>query len=436
MSATKQTTLLGTVLFFLMAIPAVQQAAENSRSRSNLNALQNRIALLEKKPRVLPQNKNAIPPSRASAKTVGDILKAQGSDLEAVSFLEQFSTAMMSQDVLEITRLLLPIMALEGEQSAQFLEEVAACDGHAFIKPTALNIIGQLAPSEDPGQTLERMMALNLKPSQYSRKLRQWATEDPEAALTWFVENRSSETLLGKGGASDPIKTLFADLLSGVAEKDPARALDIYFAETDLELRQEVVHGLSRVLSLGGPGEAQLHRLLEREDNEKVRTLIVRDVLRTLAESGGSFDDGLVLAKQYLNASEQPRALSSMVALNEKHSFGESANWLTEHLPVEAQEQAIKRLVGYRREVLELSEVEDWISRQEPGRLRDQGLRELTNLLSDRKSYQLSYQRAGEIKDLEMRGKAQTTIASQWLKEDESEARRHLPTELIEKVSH
>ena len=437
MNATKQTSLLVTIIFALMAIPAVQQAAESSRSRSELKMLKEQATLLEKKSASLPQNERSSRSFRSSTRTVSDVLEAGGSELDAATFLDRFSTAMMSQDTLELIQALMPIFSLEAEQSAQFLEEIAACEGFEQVKPMALGFVGQYAPSGGSAQTLQRMIAMNLEPHVYSPVLREWATEDPEAAVAWFDENRSSEELLGKGANSDPVSKLLLNLLSGIAEKDPARALEIYLAKDNSESRPAVGYKLAESFPAGGEKEVYLRRLLEEEAHPRNRERIVGYALQILGTAEGSLDDGLALAKLYVEEPEkQVRVISEMVGANSELAFGESANWLIGHTPTESQGQALGQLMAYRSDSLELNEVDEWIAQQEPGKLRDQVLHELTSTLLDRRSYEQSYQRAGEIREPGMREKAQTTTASQWFKEDENEARRHLPAELIEKLSH
>jgi hypothetical protein len=438
--STLRTVLLTCAAVLAVAwVPFFWQRKADSEMRNELATLEGRRLTLEQDVRVLAAARLEAAKASATAnavpvRTVGDILAAAEKPLDAGTLISSLMEMMMSRDMVGMLRVFLPIANLSKEAYDKLMDEIQAYEGNAQMKEMAMQMLAGFAPSGNPRESLERMMALDLQPYSYAGKLGEWAKEDPDAALRWFEAKRAAGKLDGKGVHNTPEQALLGQLIGGMSQKDPARAFALYESTTDKEARRQLAWqlGASFGANLKETGDDTYFRKLI-ESVEDSRSQIVSSAVNSRMEDG-KLDDGLAFIDKYLDKPEErSNALRDMLANQRNMPIEERGDWLVAHVDGEALPQAmegfVQRLAWERN-----NDLDKWLAAQPAGEPRDRGFVALAETQSNQRSYAQALGSVGQIRDATRRANATEHLARNWLSTDPEKARVALPPDVIERL--
>ena len=103
-----------------------------------------------------------------------------------------------------------------------------------------------IAKSTDPTLTADAALR-SYDAHGLNSTLYQWAQDDPDAALAWFAEKKSSGALQIKGPL-DPMNKIYGTIVAGIVATDPSRGLELI---SDLEDPKERTSFLMGAVLLG-----------------------------------------------------------------------------------------------------------------------------------------------------------------------------------------
>ena len=439
MNTAKQSLALIAIMIALASIPVIHQAAEAAQLNDDLDALQvqlEELNLKPSKPRLRSQASH-----RSSSTTVRELFADNTKEITAEEFLSQLQSATMSQDMLEMLRLFIPLTALDEASAHQLLDDISAIQGFDPIKPMALQMIGNLVETTNPEKMMGRLSASEIPVHSYSTLLTKWASNDPEAALDWYHEKLSTGELAGKGALNSPAEVLFFNLLKGMFTSAPEKMVSLYLNQDDPNLREAAAHSIGLLSTFDNlENKARLKKILNGEENSNIRSSILKGALNSYGIPGEHFDEGLALVKKYVEGpEEQTRILSKMAMHKSSLSFAERADWLMEHIEDSEKPTAISEMITGRSHFFNeenFREMGGWVTQQQNGFIRDLGLRTLSEVLVRGESFQMAFSHTREISDEDTRRKAVADVAEAWLRVDEQEAKRHIPSETLEFISN
>jgi len=421
-------------------VPFFWQKSEAAKVRETLAEVEARRTVLEGNVRVLSAARAEaaraaeVAAAETPVRTVGELLAAADEPIRAETLIHSVMEMTMSRDMVGMLRLFLPIANLSTEDFNTLMDEIQAFEGNPQMKEMASQMLASFAPSGDPKESLERLMALEIQPYSYAGKLGEWAQDDPDAALAWYEAKRAAGELDGKGVHNSPEQVLLAQLIGGMAKKDPARALDLYEATSDKDARRQMTWQLGSSLAahLKETGDDTYFRRLLDADGES------REQVVFIAVNGwmepGKLDDGMEFIEKYLEEpAQRVKALSNMVVNQRDLPVVERGDWLVAHVDAEALPEAVEGFV--RRMAWDRGEdLDRWLVAQPGGEARDKGLNALVNAQASQSSYAWALANAERIGDEGMRATALDNLARNWVAAEPEKARVSLPPELLERL--
>jgi RNA polymerase sigma factor (sigma-70 family) len=439
MSTLKTATLTGVAVLAVATVPFFMQESHATKARESLSELDGRRAALEQRVRVALDGKSAAGPVIAGEgleRTIGDLLAAAEEPLDIETLMNRLLEAVMSRDMVGMIRIFLPVANLDADQYGRLIDELKNYGGNAQVKQMAMQMLGSFAPSDNPRDSLERMMDLELEPYAYSNLLSQWAAKDPDAAYAWYQEKLAAGALAGKGVHNTPEDVLLRQLLGGMARKDPGRALDLVEQAKDASKRgnmlAEMGFGMGEQLKETGD-DTHFRRLLALADAHYDRVQVVESALHAQVRDG-SIADGMAFIEKYLDEPEQRRAaMVDMMANQRALPLAERAEWLLANVPPESQGEALGEFA--RRMMWNgQADMSQWLETQAEGPVRDAGYTSFATALEQQGSFKEAFDAAGRISDAAAREENEHRIANTWLARDPEQARERIPTAILESM--
>lgn len=328
----------------------------------------------------------------------------------AEAFITQMTAVLMTQDMTQMMRVMLPLAKLSNEEVQALLADVQASDKPAQMKQVAVQMLSMMIGEmgEGPASSLERSLANGIEPLNMTPTLRKWAAADPEAAIAWFKKNRSDGKLAGKGVNDYPEMHLLNGLVMGVAESDPDRTVTL-LEGYEGSIRNLAVSQLVAVLAhRGGEKKEKALALLSGLKLQDEKILALQSTIPTLIHKGKT-DVALEFIKA---ASLDDRATAmaiSMAATARGREFSEEwadqVSWAMEQVPESARDELIDNLAnsGVRTNP---AEVTAWVDALPAGKDRDTGLKAEAFGLTQSNDIEGAMSRAAEIGDAKLRAEA------------------------------
>jgi len=436
MSTLKSVTLAGAAVLAVAAGPFIFQSSEASRLRDELaaltdqhNGMHNRLVLAQDAANI----QSPTSPPDTQARTISDLLEAAQKPVDIDALIKSIMEVMVSRDTVGMIRVFLPVANLDKEEYERLMEELRNHSGNEQLKQMATQMLGSFAPAQSRKESLERMMALELPPHAYSNLLFQWAKDDPEAALSWYLENREDGALIGKAVQNTPEMVLLGELARGMAAKDPARAVALFERFNDEESRNHMIHGLADGLatSMRKSGDVtSFERFIGMVGEGSERTQAVTIAVNSLTEDR-NLEQRQAFIEKYLNDADARReAVVNMLSNERELPLAQRAEWLQAHVTRDQFATSVGDLV--QRMLWEgQGGVDDWLSAQPAGEARDAGYRALAVSLTNRESFEKALAATQRIEGPAQRANANAYLARQWMRRDPAAAQAALPAELM-----
>ncbi|MEM9479606.1 MAG: sigma-70 family RNA polymerase sigma factor [Verrucomicrobiota bacterium] len=406
MSTIKSVSVTTAAVLAVASVPFFWQESKANNYRTEIEQLESRqTALEEETSRIL-----RAPIAQSSrlegqpARTIRDLLAAADEPLDADSLINQLMEAMMSQDIMGMLRLFIPLSTLNTEEYEELLADIESHEGNAQMKTMTLEMLGSFNPSTNYRESIERVMGLDIDPKAYGDLFSQWAAADPEAAATWFESKLQTGELLGKGIHNTPDKVLFPKLINGIGRENPELALETFLEQQDKDLRNSAVWYLARVLGknfIRNGDPALIDRFMQDSDGLSNEQFISNVITNFDPAQGGN--DALAFAESYLRTPQEVgRAMSSLISRDQTRSTAEKADWLVEKLSPEQITTAIK---SFTRDNYfnNKAGIDIWTSNLDPSPIRDIALEEMVHLVTSDKRFDEAERLAEAISDEEMR---------------------------------
>lgn len=410
MSTIKSASIAAAAVLLLGGIPfAIQQ--------SEARELREKVASLEDDQNWVPVHRgreSRSPENELEQTPVRQFLKAlnQEKHMGADAFITQMTAVLLTQDMTQMMRVLLPLAKLSNEEAQALLDDVQASDKPAQMKQVAVQMLSMMIgeSDDDPSSSLERSLANGIEPRNMTPTLSKWAATDPEAAIAWFMKNRSDGNLAGKGVNDYPEMHLLTGLVMGVAESesDPDRAITL-LEGYEGSIRNLAVSQLVSVLAhRGGEKKEKALALLSGLKLQDEKILALQSTIPTLIHKGktdvalefikaAALDDGATAMAISMAATARGRETSA--------GWAEQVSWAMEQVPESARDELIDNLAnsGVRTNP---SEVSAWVDALPAGEERDTGLKAEAFGLTQSNDIEGAMSRAAEIGDAKLRAEA------------------------------
>ncbi|MFN0126708.1 MAG: RNA polymerase sigma factor [Verrucomicrobiales bacterium] len=375
------------------------------------------------------------PPPR----TIKDILAFADQKVDARQLMDALMEVMMTQDMVGMVRLLLPISNLSPEDYQALLDEISAHPGNQQMKQMALEMIGSLTPVGSPKETMERMMKLGLRHYSYSNLMSKWATKEPEAAMAWYREKLAAGELVGKGVHDRPESALLAELIGSIGKTAPAKALELF---NEFRIADDT-NGNVRILaqlatSLAAYGKSTgdfsaLEGVLENFEDNELLTAVQHAA--NAWSSPDQFNDGKAFIERNVSdARVQAQTLAGMASAagaRDVAAVKEAAGWLMDNVPPEQRDTALGSYID-RTYGAGTESIEQWIATEEP-EIRDMAYAKLAQTAINRTGNGAqAMEIARKVQDPQRQEQALAAVAERWLQFDYSAASKALAPEWVE----
>jgi len=408
MSTIKSASIAAAAVLFLGGIPFIIQESE-------ARALREKVASLEDYQKTAPINRRTDGghPENSLAQTpVRQFLQTLNREkyMGADAFITQVIAAIITQDLTQSMRVLLPLTKLSDEELQTLLAEVQASDKPAQIKQMVVQMLLVMIdePDEEPAAALERSLANQLESRNMTPILRDWAATDPEAAIAWFMKNRSDGKLDGKSLNDHPEMQLLTGLVSGVAQSDPDRAVALLEGYEGSIKNLAMSQLVAELANRGGDDGRRALELLGELDLQDERVLALQSTIPMLVDSGkieaalefikaAALDDGATAMAISMAAAARGRKASK--------GWADQASWAMDQVPESARDELIDHLAhsGVRTNPIEVTA---WVDALPAGEQRDTGLKGEAFGLTQRNDIEGAMTRAAEIGDGKLRAEA------------------------------
>jgi hypothetical protein len=445
MSSAKPAILTAAVIVGLAAIPLFWQESKAKHLRGEIGQLEERRTTAAAK---IARHEAAIrafeaAPSMENTRTVRELLDYSQKRIDVDEMMSTLMNVMMSQDIIGMLKVFLPLAELDHDEYTQLLEDLENYNGNAQTKRMVMQMMTMFAPTTAPGEALERLVRLEVEPYSYSNLLGQWAADEPDAALAWYQTKLEAGELDGKGIDSKPEQYLLSELIQGMAKGDPKRGVDFFFesiGSSDIDA-YSTLSGLATSLGTAmqkSSDDSQLRRLLEWDagiERTDHSNSIVQSAMGT-ALRDREFSEVTRFAETYLNDSEdQHTAVISYVNDQRDAPLAERATNLIAYLPEDRAPDAIRQITnaGYRSNSIDPA-TRDWVESQPPGAVRDAGWQGIIENHSLHQSYPEAFALVDNIGDESIRTEALSELGRDWFRNDEETARAQLPPQIIAEV--
>jgi RNA polymerase sigma factor (sigma-70 family) len=431
MSTAKSATITAAAVLALAGIPLSIQASRLNATGAELASLEKRLATLDG-----PSRRAGPGPRLSRPVTVRDLLGTGGNeDTQAV--LTRLLSAAMDGDETAMLRAYASLGDLDAGRYAVLIAEAKAYPGSIGARQRLLKILAEFAPIDARAGEIDKLMADNHAPAA-GKLLRNWAKDDPEAAIRWFHENRAAGKLTGPS-VIDQTKNqteinLLNLLLSGVVQKDPARAVDLLYSERGTlsdnewhDAADDVARKMGELLA-DGKGAAEFKAFLAKSSDPDLRGRLVDEAARR-AVPRGDLDAAARFIGEYLEGPARDEVLLSRIVYSGEEFDTQFAN--AKRLLNDVKEaDAIKKIVGAHFQT-DLQGLRAWVDGFPAGEDRDAGLGAITRVLSVSSEFTEALAVANRIADPATKSAAIQDLAMEWMQKDAAGARAALPAEII-----
>jgi RNA polymerase sigma-70 factor (ECF subfamily) len=426
MSTAKSSALTAAAVVALGLFPLIHQRGEAAKLRAE-------IATLEKS--TASENSTRPITSELSARTLRERLNSTRQPIEAATLLDDLMKVTMDEDIVGMIRVLTPVAAMTPAEYAKLMEDIEAHDAGPEEKSTALMMLASFAPETDFRQRVESLLRQGADPELLGEPLRRWAGSDPEAALAWFESTRADGKLLGKSINSDPAPGLYAEILVGIAETRPARALELAASLTETErapyrLDPRLAVALVRE-SIQSGDTRHLDQFIAATTDSGAKSSLVSAATNAIGEAAGLEAVRAFLTRTHPAESGEDvdARMLSLLTDADRIPFTDRAEWIVKN--------ADEKVVGEKLHYIITNEIElgedvaRWIGTQARGSVRDQAQAAYAEITALRSGHLAGLREAEAIADPDLKLATRRGLAKTWLRLSPDDARKNLPADLL-----
>ncbi len=334
--------------------------------------------------------------------------------------------SMLEQETLGELLTWVRISAMSPTQHKRLLDDLQAFPCDDGTKDLLISRCIGYGTVHSPREQLERIVSSG-RSSTTQRPMLNWAAQEPEAALRWY-RDRSGSGALKLGRDRQLAQSLLTDLLCGLALSEPDLAFQLYQKTPREEMHEWIPMWLASAFAeqmLQAGDEPPVLKMLQIH-SAKDQISVLRGIVGEFARSG-KFDEGLNFVTKH---DPSPDARIDYIGhlfsyALPYHKIGDGFDWLLTTTTESKAPELIGRIIadhlsggGGIREL----EAEDWLEKQSPGEVRDQGYASLSEARLKVKFFEKALQHARRIKEESLRNSTRKKIEECWLEHDPKEA--------------
>ena len=432
MSTIKTTCLAAAVVIALGLVPVAVQQTKATNLKHRVTELREQVAANEVGSRRSIREREGSNIQAAGAKPVAQFLDNLNERVDADELIEALVASAMVQDMGKMMRLIFPLTALSPDEGQQLLADVQASSKNEQMKEMAVQMLSMIVnqPGGSPGESLDRNLANGVIAQNLAGHLREWAKQDPAAAVAWFESRREAGQLEGTGVNDSPERYLLAGLVGGLASTDPDRAFAIVEGADPAD-QFELARELSGTLATDKNNRARLLEMIAGIENPAERGQVTSAAADTLARRG-KMDEALGLVQAAnLHASVATDVIASMAAMpseSNSMSWEERVAWAIENSPEEMRVPLIGSLTSHGSRYFPSDEISQWVDSLPTGAQRDAALSEESGALTMNGQSELALKKAQAIGDAGQREDRLRRIFV-WVNSQNADAARQLAEE-------
>ena len=355
--------------------------------------------------------------------TVGRLRNAAAKPIDIETMLDELTQMMMTQDIMGLMRVLLPVSQLSPDDLAALMEDLQSHQGNNDAKNIASQMLSALTAERDPAKALDHALKIGYEAYTFSDQLFEWATRDSDAAIAWYETRLAEGALEGKGLRQSPDEALLARLLEGVAKSDIDKALAL-FEKTSPSHRLSASRSLATALASRGPEfDEQLRTLIQDLESPSSRDEVVQAAVSSMhtrkLEDATAFLNAYELAPISRIKSLVDLAVSQQ--LNGNISIAEAGEWLL----AQAQEgEAAAVLAGlmHRLSFERSEELDLYTTTHENGPIKDASLAGRAMALTQLSKSSEGLKKAMQVQESHLREKTIQKVVNSWKRVSASSA--------------
>ncbi len=430
MSTVKTATFTTAAVAVVASAPFVWQQSQATSLEKELDGLTERKEVVEQRFLDAPPTGNGgvgiedeLIAGSPRPRTVRELLAAADEPLDAKTLMDDIMRVMMSQDMMGMLRIFLPVSQLSPEEMDDLLAEVQGIEANPQVKTMALQLLTMFSDGGDPAKALERAMKLDIQPYAYAQHLTSWAKKDPEAAVAWFIEKRDAGELDGKGVGRSPKQTLFTRMLAGVATSDADLAIKL-FNEADKDTQRRSIHQIASALGADAEREPKLRKFIAGLGENAMHNAV-----SAAAGSIGrtrSLDEAVAFIDSFeLDPDKRMSAITSVATGDPTRKPKEKIEWIMANVSADRVSDAVGAAIQSMSWQASKG-LDEWVDSQPRGEIRDAAQAARAMGLASRKQFDDGFQRALDVDDQEKRQLALQTVIRHWKRRNPSAARDRL----------
>jgi len=269
-----------------------------------------------------------------------------------------------------------------------------------------------LAP-DDPGLFFDGVIKAARFDSRLQKKFEEWASTDPEAAISWF-QSKTAASDFHNGTIADRKNRamVLAGLLRGIAAQNLDLAVELYSKETRKNERIEagkVVMPLAMKQAVEEGDESLLRAVLEKAEIDSWS--LYKNRWFDYTKATGDPIKSAELLRSLENQKGFGRAMSAIISSQDEMPFWEKIDWLKKQVP-EREEQLQALDISFRSQLFNgpkerYRETLETAITQPRGEERDLELLAITKALRSYSKADDARRMAAEISDPDLRKRAQ-----------------------------
>lgn len=375
------------------------------------------------------QQLNNITDNRAQKRTTPKVRTAAGllHSLPDPVDNHHLVRSMLDGETLQETFTWAQILRMSPKQHKRLLDDLQAFPCDSGTKDLLLKSVTLYGPPQPPREQLERIISVG-RYSVTQNPMLNWAAREPDAALHWYLEKKESGAL-APGIDNKLNQSVMSDLVLGLSRSNPDLAFELYRSTPKTEMHQRMPMWLASEFTehkMRTGIATNLLKLIESHQGND-REQVLRGAIGQYGRNS-KFNEGLAFVKKHdQSAKSQIKYIGHLFS----YALGyeqvqDGLDWLhtiaMESQTPEIVGEIITNHLSGGGGIREL-EAEDWLNKQPPGAIRDQGYAALSKARLNVRFFEKALRHAERIDNKNLRAATREMIKERWMEHDSEEAR-------------